>query len=349
MKLVKSQGEELVEELFLCGGESVLLKGIAEIEYEKVEWRRDGEKIQGADDFQYTAEQSGVFTIVGYNDKGCSIASNEIRVTFPESPDYGIEEPLIGCLPDEGVDVTAYLDGYDPDTYDYLLAGNGNTYLNDQMKNVIESGLYDLIVKPKTIDCYSDPIQIEVIVLEEELIADFEFGVQGSGISDDEGGGIFPDDVIQFKNLSDETADKWFWDFGDGITSNEENPVHIFGKKGEFDISLTIENELGCIATSNKRLSITKSYRIMVPTGFTPLEEENRTFVPKFKGLASLQLSIFNFWGEFIFQTTDINSPGWDGTLKGKLLDAGVYVYRLDGVATDGDKVTEAGKFRLIR
>lgn len=349
MKLVKSEGEELVEEVFLCGGESVLLKGIAEVEYTNVEWRKDGEKIEGADDFQFSAGQSGLYTIVGYNEIGCSIASNEIKVTFPESPNFGIEDPIIGCFPDIGVDVSTYLEGYEPATYDYLLVGNGKTYLNDQMKSIGESGFFDLTVKPKTIDCYSDPVQIEIIILEEELFADFKFGVKGSGISGDEDGGIFPDDEIQFENLSAQTAVGWLWDFGDGSTSNEENPLHVFGKKGEFDILLTIENEFGCIASKSKRLSITKSYRIMVPTGFTPLEQENKTFIPKFKGIVSIKLSIFNIWGEFIFQTDDLNSSGWDGTLGGELVDAGVYVYRIDGVSKDGEKVVKAGKFRLIR
>ncbi|WP_296702963.1 PKD domain-containing protein [Algoriphagus sp.] len=349
MKLVKSEGEESVDEIFLCGGESVLLKGIPEIAYTNIEWRKDGEKIQGAEDFEYNAKQSGTYTILGFNERGCSIASNEIVITFPDSPDYGIENPIIGCEPGEGVDVTSYLEGYDPNTYDYLLVGNGNSYLNDEMKNIVDSGLYELTVKPKTVDCYSDPIQIEIIILEEELIADFKFSIRGLGITGDEDGGIFPEDPVQFENLSDNSSVNWQWDFGDGNTSEEENPIHVFGKKGVFDIVLTVENELGCTASVTKQLSITKSYRIMVPTGFTPLEEENKTFVPKFKGIVNMQLSIFNMWGEFIFQTDDLSSIGWDGTLKGNLLDAGVYVFRIDAEAKDGEKVTKTGKFRLIR
>ena len=87
----------------------------------------------------------------------------------------------------------------------------------------------------------------------------------------------------------------------------------------------------------------------MFPTAFTPLDRYNQTFLPKFKGLASMELLIFNTWGNLIFQTDDLNTTGWDGTLDGKLLDAGFYVYRFNGVATDGEKVSEAGKFKLIR
>jgi gliding motility-associated-like protein len=87
----------------------------------------------------------------------------------------------------------------------------------------------------------------------------------------------------------------------------------------------------------------------MIPTGFTPTQPDNKTFLPKFKGLAQIELMVFNTWGELIFRTNELETTGWDGTLEGKLLDAGVYVYRFDGVATDGEKVSESGKFRLIR
>ena len=87
----------------------------------------------------------------------------------------------------------------------------------------------------------------------------------------------------------------------------------------------------------------------MFPTGFTPLLNQNKFFVPKFKGLERIELLIFNSWGELIFNTDELNSEGWDGRLKGELLDAGFYFFRFNGVSTDGEEVEESGKFRLIR
>ncbi len=37
----------------------------------------------------------------------------------------------------------------------------------------------------------------------------------------------------------------WLWDFGDGKTSSEQNPVHIYDKVGIFTVSLTINGEDG--------------------------------------------------------------------------------------------------------
>lgn len=35
-------------------------------------------------------------------------------------------------------------------------------------------------------------------------------------------------------------GDVFLWDFGDGQTSNERNPVHIFTKGGTYDVKLTV-------------------------------------------------------------------------------------------------------------
>jgi len=39
------------------------------------------------------------------------------------------------------------------------------------------------------------------------------------------------------------------WDFGDGTTSTEKNPYHIYGSFGTFDVSLTVCDPVGCDTT----------------------------------------------------------------------------------------------------
>ena len=41
----------------------------------------------------------------------------------------------------------------------------------------------------------------------------------------------------------------WFWDFGDGNTSTLQNPTHIYGATGSFDVSLVVTNSNGCMDT----------------------------------------------------------------------------------------------------
>lgn len=49
--------------------------------------------------------------------------------------------------------------------------------------------------------------------------------------------------AVLFTDTS-ENADTWLWDFGDGATSSEQNPVHIYGA-GVYSVTLTVSNPAG--------------------------------------------------------------------------------------------------------
>ncbi len=48
------------------------------------------------------------------------------------------------------------------------------------------------------------------------------------------------DESIQFTDLSYNEPDSWFWDFGDGESSNLQNPAHVFKKQGYQTVKLRI-------------------------------------------------------------------------------------------------------------
>ena len=54
---------------------------------------------------------------------------------------------------------------------------------------------------------------------------------------------------VTFSSFSSNAAD-WLWNFGDGSTSTEELPLHIYQNSGNYTISLTISTDLGCIYSS---------------------------------------------------------------------------------------------------
>ena len=45
---------------------------------------------------------------------------------------------------------------------------------------------------------------------------------------------------VRFTDTSSEWAYDWHWDFGDGATSIEENPVHTFQNPGVYPVTLSI-------------------------------------------------------------------------------------------------------------
>ena len=51
--------------------------------------------------------------------------------------------------------------------------------------------------------------------------------------------------LVAFKDQSYGTITKWTWDFGDGTSSHEQNPMHQYTKAGEMIVVLTIEGPDG--------------------------------------------------------------------------------------------------------
>jgi gliding motility-associated-like protein len=68
-----------------------------------------------------------------------------------------------------------------------------------------------------------------------------------------------------------------------------------------------------------------------LPNAFTPNGDGlNDTFgpLPRYDYINRYHLSIYNRWGQMIFETTNINN-GWDGTYQGSQCMKGAYVYRI--------------------
>jgi len=51
--------------------------------------------------------------------------------------------------------------------------------------------------------------------------------------------------MVEFTDNSINEPDEWLWDFGDGETSDLQNPVHQYAQNGTYTVSLTVTNEFG--------------------------------------------------------------------------------------------------------
>lgn len=56
--------------------------------------------------------------------------------------------------------------------------------------------------------------------------------------------------IAQFFNLSQtEVPTQFIWDFGDGTTSQAFNPVHVYTTPGNYTVTLTLQEQAGCLDT----------------------------------------------------------------------------------------------------
>ena len=115
------------------------------------------------------------------------------------------------------------------------------------------------------------------------------------------------------------------------------------------------------LATSFENCKSTDSVYILwagksffIPNAFTPNGDGlNDVFgaIPRLDYVNQYRISIYNRWGQLIFDTSDLNQ-GWDGSYQGKPCPLGVYVYRIVyqdfGMGTQENKVME-GTVMLVR
>ena len=142
----------------------------------------------------------------------------------------------------------------------------------------------------------------------------------------------------------------WFWEFGDGFTSNDQDTKHSFSEIGDFNVTLAIENLYGCLDTITKRVII-EEFLLYIPNSFTPQYDGiNDVFLPKGIGVKNYELKIYNRWGEHFFTSDNLNI-GWNGRTdrKDKIAQTGVYVYLINVTDVFGEKHTYNGQVTLIK
>lgn len=89
--------------------------------------------------------------------------------------------------------------------------------------------------------------------------------------------------------------------------------------------------------------------QVFIPNAFSPNNDGlNDEFRVEGLIIQSMQLRVFNQWGELVFETSNQNQ-GWDGKHKGKLQPSGVYMYVCSLVLQDGTKLVRKGAVNLVR
>lgn len=110
-----------------------------------------------------------------------------------------------------------------------------------------------------------------------------------------------------------------------------------------------ISNDLSHESISNP-VRITFTATAFFPNAFTPNNDSNNDYF-QVKGafLDTIDLKIFNRWGELIYQTNRLDDQGWDGTYLGNEAPEGTYIFSAEMTDRLGNQISRSGSVFLIR
>lgn len=123
------------------------------------------------------------------------------------------------------------------------------------------------------------------------------------------------------------------------------NPIANPDQNFVYIVSYTDQN--GCSASDS--VNIFYDPIIYVPNTFTPNDDEfNQFFFVKGGNIADFHMTIYNRWGELIFESDDI-LDGWDGTYDGNICQDGTYTWKVRIKDFQEKEYDYVGHVNLIR
>lgn len=146
----------------------------------------------------------------------------------------------------------------------------------------------------------------------------------------------------------------YVWSPSGGLScSTCANPLASPEQTTEYCVTVTDVN--GCSSTDCMTVTVEipcpENIEIALPNAFTPNGDGNNDLF-LIDGLnncvTEYTLTIYDRWGEKVFETNDF-SLSWDGTFKGKDMDAAVFVYYFSATFTNGKSVMKKGNISLIK
>jgi gliding motility-associated-like protein len=311
------------EDTLICIGESVTLHAVGT---PIIDW--DAPVV---DSVTFAPTQTATYTVYGTSDNGC-ITVDYITVVVIQTPIIDPGTPPIVCV---GQQVTLNATGAEPGaTYSWNSGvTNGVPFVANQNSVYTVTG----------VDQYGCVGQATIAVTALPVpIADFTPSISA---------GYVPLQVTFTNNSS--YANNYVWDFGNGLDTLTTNSGSTFTSYSiapqDYVIYLVASNGY-CTDTVFKIVKALLPPEIIVPNVFSPNgDQSNDVFFVTSQNLASLEMFIFNRWGN-LMATIDNPLAGWDGkTENGNDATAGVYFYKYTAIGQAGEEIKGQGFLTLIR
>ena len=289
---------------------------------------------------------SGTYYIQSTTGAGCSvIEAVNVSILQPPTPIISADN-LVGCSP-----VCVNFSDLTTDnisTWNWTLGNEGSSSDPNPSQCFTSVGQQNITLTATGINgcsATSSPITITVYPTP---VADYS--VSSYTISMIDG-----DSIVSFYNQSTPDVVSWYWDFGTGetLSPNQSNPTYgyPFTNGGTYNTTLTVYNAYGCSDVISKEIIVEPYFTFYIPNVFSPdYDGKNDTFFGVGIGISEYEITIFDRWGEKIFESKDIEI-GWDGRAKGgaEIAQQDVYVWKVNLKDIFNKKHEYLGKVTLIK
>lgn len=194
-----------------------------------ISWEVNGENIS-EDELVYTFPENGTYMVDLMTENSCGTDTESVEVTVNVYPEAYLDNfPITVCV---GEEVQLVDNSINAEEKLWTIEGGNPDSSSDDNPIVTydEEGTY--MVTLQVSNQYGESTQ--------NVIA----GVNVIGLPSATFVGAQADNVVDFTAEGSQVSN-YFWDFGDGTTSMEQNPSHTFETNGMFEVKLTVSNACG--------------------------------------------------------------------------------------------------------
>ncbi|RYF23566.1 MAG: PKD domain-containing protein [Flavobacteriales bacterium] len=306
----------------------------------------------------YVFTRPGVYNVQMLATNGCSVASASQTITVYAQPQIAFRGNVTRGCSGLSVKFTNTTTGATSYLWEF---GDGETSREPEPTYVYNGSAGNYSVKLTAFNSQNCPTSVtltDYIQIVAPPKADFAIS-PASVIS-------IPDYTFNFTNESTNRAQRYEWNFGDKQTSTQRDPSHKYADTGRFLVTLKTFNEEGCVDSVQKYVQIVgvPGY-VYLPNSFIPGGSNLplQKFMAIGSGIKSWRMSVFNKWGQVVWETTQLEEgkpvEGWDGTYKNQPQPQGLYFWKMDvqlingtewkGVSLGGKPPKRTGEIYLIR
>jgi gliding motility-associated-like protein len=273
---------------------------------------------------------AGTYTVAVTDDVGC-IGSASVTITSPTALSASANTTAADCGSSNGSITLNVSGGTSPYTYTWSPSGGAGSTASGLAPGTYTATITDAL------GCQTTTSSTIVTIGDLDILATPDLSVIEQG-----------DTVV----LSASGATFYNWSPTTGLScTNCSSPTASPSQTTTYMV--TGSDATGCTGTATVTIIVNEICGdIYVPTVFAPNSSsgnlENEKLCVYGNCISSLSYSVFDRWGNKVFETSDIGTC-WDGSFKGKELNAGVFAYKLIVTLNNGDYIEQSGNVTLIR